>query len=88
MMKVRPDNRWVRAVPADSDLLPLRSVLDGQIRRVERQPQQQAVVEAPVGIAPSTGAPARNRTDVQPLSKFEHLSAAWAAKCFKGAAYF
>ena len=40
--------RWARAIPADCDLLPLRSVLDGQIRRVERQAKQQPVVEAPV----------------------------------------
>lgn len=35
---VRPDNRWVRAVPGDSDLLPLRSVLDEQIRGTSAEP--------------------------------------------------
>ena len=39
-MKVRPDNRWVRAVPTDNDMLPLPCVLDGQIRRDEHQAKQ------------------------------------------------
>jgi hypothetical protein len=55
-------------------LLLLRSVLDNQIRRVERQTKQQAAVETPLGdgtLDQRSGS--QQRKHVQPRSKFEHL---------------
>jgi hypothetical protein len=55
-MQMRPDIRWIRAVPTDSGLLPLRSVLDGQIRRAERQAKQQALSKRQLLVVPSVNA--------------------------------
>jgi hypothetical protein len=72
-MKVLPDDGRTWAVPADGDLLPLRSVLDDQIRRVERQTKQQAAVETPVGDCTVDQRPgSQQRKHAQPRFKFEH----------------